>query len=173
RWLVYRISPLALLRFITNQICHSELFKSNPDNKFYVADIENKHKITDYNLLELNEVPLKYLPNTENYFDEADCPLFTKIRATAIKSLSRKKQENEYSTSEHLLKRLTYTSAKRNWFNKITTPHYGTFLGNSMLTITIPNGINFEFNNQYNPMKFLNSNINPVHRVKKRNKVYA
>jgi hypothetical protein len=96
RWLVYRISPSALLGFINHQIPHLDLFKSNSDGKSYVTDIETKHRITVYNLSELDEVPAKYFPNKEHYFDKADSPHLEKIRAAAMKALSSKKPNNEY-----------------------------------------------------------------------------
>ncbi len=164
RWLVYRVSPLALLDFITRQISHFELYKSNPDFKFYVVDIQTKHTITDYTLSELNEVPMAYLPNKENYFDELDSLHITKIREVTIKVLSRKKQNNEY-----FMQIAMQSSIRKEGFNKIDPSRYKIFHNNLGFVVEMPNELGFQ--NQYNQMK--TSNVNLISKAKKTNKMYA
>jgi hypothetical protein len=166
RWLLYRVSATALLAFIEKKIDHSELFKSISDNRFYVADIETNHRIIDYTLSELNDVPSKYLPNAETYFDESDCPALVKIRATTIKALSNTKQVNDYLPLEHFM--LTSAIPKNSSFNKINHP-----LNNSSFSNTISLKIKPTTNspNQYDKKAFLNTNWKSI--SKQTNKIYA
>jgi hypothetical protein len=97
RWLVYRVSPSALLEFLDKKISHLNLFKSNPDNQFYFTDIENKNRIIDCLLFKLISVPSKYAPPHDNIFDEVDCPHLGKIRAIANRELSRTKRDELYA----------------------------------------------------------------------------
>lgn len=100
RWLIYRINPNVLLNFIKTKASHFDLFKSNPEGKFYISDIDNtSHKINEYTLLEIKEVPFTYYPNKESYFEIEDCKSFDSIQAVLIQSISRQKQENGDSNS--------------------------------------------------------------------------
>lgn len=172
RWLVYRISPAALLSFISNQISHLDLFKSNPDGKFYFTDIEAKHKMNDYALLELIDVPLKYFPNSENYFDKADCPFFGKIRALTIRALFRTKQDNEYSTHRIPISSLSFDSMVRP-SNKINPNRFGTIGDNLNSFSALPASIIINIDNRYDWGKSFNLKKNRNPRIKKMNRVYA
>ncbi len=173
RWLVYRISPLSVLAFMKGDISHLDLFERTPDKKFYVADIETNYKITDYNLLELNDVPLKYYPNKESYFDIDDCPSFSKIQSIVFKALSRKKQENEYFVSDILRPTLTINTISRERFNRVNKSNVDTYFGNETYNVNLPSNFVVEFKNRYDQTKALYSNINLNSRQLKRKKVYA
>lgn len=98
RWLIYKVSPTALLKFINEQISHLELFESNPDKKFYVIDIESGHLLKDYSLIEIYNVPFEYVPNNDFYFAQSECLDFHKISAAVNKLISFTKQSNSYLT---------------------------------------------------------------------------
>jgi hypothetical protein len=165
RWIVYRVSALALLAFIEKKINHFELFKSNPDNKFYAVDIETNHRIIDYTLSELNNLPSKYLPNAENCFDESDCPSLVKIKAVVIKALSNSKQLNEYLLFEHFIPTSIATKAV---FNKINLPLNSSLFSNTVSSKIIhTTGIP----NQYDRKTFINTNWKFI--SKQTNKIYA
>lgn len=120
RWLIYRVTPKALLDFINNRISHLELFNSCPDKKFYFTDIDNKTRNFEYQINQLTEVPLAYYPNKENYFEIEDCNSLNKIQALIIKSISRKKQENEYSIDISSLSRINHKHFKTFRFNRLS-----------------------------------------------------
>jgi hypothetical protein len=99
RWLIYRVSPSALLDFINQKISHLELFNKRPDEIIYYTDIDDSNRpLAEYQLTELSEIPPEYIPNIDNYFEISDCPSVSTLESVILKSLSRRKQENEYKS---------------------------------------------------------------------------
>lgn len=98
RWLIYRVSPRELLKFLHEEISHFELFKSKPQPITYYIDIDSRNQIFyNYPAIELAEMPTNYYPNKDSFFEIEDCPMFEKIKSFVIKTLSNQKMENEYS----------------------------------------------------------------------------
>ncbi len=119
RWLIYRVSPNYLLRFIHSKISHAELFQNRPEKEVYFADIDSRNKFfSSYNSYAIESLPESYYPNNENFFELSDCNHFEKIKLVIIKALSKRKSENEYSTvySVRVLKRSEVKSA---YFNRV------------------------------------------------------
>jgi hypothetical protein len=163
RWLVYQVSHKALFDFINNKISHFNLYRSNPDNKFYIVDIENKSKYTDYNLSELESVPSAYYPNKDNYFDESDTRNMDKIR-TIVNS-------RKISFNSNLIQNFVIHSHK-NPLNHINLVNYDKkYIDNSSFINPKYKQIEVTFENHFLKSKFKNIVRNT--RLKKINKLYA
>lgn len=97
RWLIYRVHPKYLLRYLSGAISHLEVFNHKPEGNVFFIDIDAKNNpFYNYDALALKDIPEMYYPNDENFFDKAACNSFEKIRSVIIDSLSRQKSENEY-----------------------------------------------------------------------------
>lgn len=89
RWLIYSILPEMLLQYLNKEISHSDLFKNRTEKRTHYMDINNQNdSFRDYEAFELMQIPEKYLPAEDNFFDIEDCPAFEKIKMSAAKSLS-------------------------------------------------------------------------------------
>lgn len=98
RWLIYRVKPSYLLRYIQDEISHLELFINRHSNKVYFTDIDYHNRpFSHYDAFDLECIPHEYFPNTDSFFDTSDCTAFDKIKSAIIASLSKQKQSNEYS----------------------------------------------------------------------------
>ena len=119
RWLIYRVSPKILLQFINCKISYLELFENRPDKEIYFTDIDSRNKLfSNYDSHEIKSLPQNYYPNSDNFFDLADCKHFEKIKSVIINSLSRQKSENEYSIV-YIVKVLKHSEVKSAYFNRI------------------------------------------------------
>jgi hypothetical protein len=96
RWLVYSIAPKDLLLYLQRSISYFELFKNAINKKYYITDISSAFVTKYYKLHEISELPEKYLPNEDDYFDKGDTIFYDKIQALLIEHLTNQKQENEY-----------------------------------------------------------------------------
>ncbi len=132
RWLVYRVTPQALQYFIGNNISHFELLNSNPDKNFYITDIENKYRISDYDLLLLNDLPSAYLPNKDSFFTRADCTSFEKIQAIIIRELITQKQYNAYVIAEKFESSFSFTAVRKTKFVNNTIADSRFYLGSKI-----------------------------------------
>ncbi len=119
RWLIYRVSPKYLLEFLNSKISHLELFEKRPDKTIFFTDIDSKNKsFSQYDSFELVNLSSNYYPNSDNFFDIADCNPFEKIKSVVINSLSRKKSENEYSIV-YKIRVLKHKEVKSIYFNRV------------------------------------------------------
>lgn len=117
RWIIYRVSPKYLLQFIYGKISHLGLFQNRPDDTLFFTDIDSNNKsFYHYEVSPIKDLPNKYIPNKDNYFEVSDCIAFEKIESVVIDSLSRQNSENEYSGTyrPHILKRAEIKSIYSN-----------------------------------------------------------
>lgn len=117
RWIIYRVSPKHLLEFMNGKFSHLELFENRPNDALYFTDIDsNTTSFYHYDVFQIKNLPNKYIPNKDNYFEGSDCAASEKIRAVVIDSLSRQKTGNEYSGTyrPHILKRAEIKSIYSN-----------------------------------------------------------
>jgi hypothetical protein len=98
RWLIYRTSPNDLLQFMQGKLSHLELYLNRPDEEVFFSDIDSKSKLFfNHNSFQVTNLPISYLPLSENYFELSDCNQFEKIRSVVVNLLSKQKSKNEYS----------------------------------------------------------------------------
>lgn len=173
RWIVYRVSPQAILDFINNKISHRNLFEKILDERYFFVDVKANHKISDYYLSELEEVPLKYYPNMDDNFDRDDSPDFLKIQAAIFKAISRKKQENEYSRSKISELSLIITDIHSSKTNRITKSQTVKYFENTIYSIDFPIETNIVSENHYDHINHRISKTNLNTHQLKRNKIYA
>ncbi len=101
RWLIYKVIPQELLKFLNRKISHFDLFQHV--DEFFVANINNNLGLNNYNIEKLVELPDGYIPNRDSFFDESDCPSFDKIRSFVLTKLQNGKQNNSYHFMQPLL----------------------------------------------------------------------
>jgi len=95
RWIIYRVDPMNLMRFLNRKISHLELFNNRPKINVYVVDIPINGRLITSEIKELYSIPENYLPNSENYFDKQDSVLFERIEGRLNRILSQVKSQNE------------------------------------------------------------------------------
>lgn len=120
RWLIYRVSPNHLLKFLHSKISHFELFQRRPKKEVYFVDIDSRNKVfSGYESFEIENLPESYYPNSHNFFDSADSKYFEKINSVIMSSLSKQKTENEYFISKKI--RVTKSiEIKESYSNRLT-----------------------------------------------------
>jgi hypothetical protein len=99
RWLIYKVIPQELLKFLNKKISHFDLFQHV--DEFFVTDINNRSGLNNYEIGKLLELPDEYIPNTDSFFNEDDCPSFDKILSFVLKSLQNSKQSNKYHSKSY------------------------------------------------------------------------
>jgi len=102
RWIIYRVMPQALNKFINKEISQLELFKSNLNNKYFYTNIARNEKLNDCRIFEIENLPINYLPKENNYFEVSESKSFNKIQFTILRILSRQKQDNCISTLDNI-----------------------------------------------------------------------
>jgi hypothetical protein len=107
RWLIYRVMAKDLLSYLQVKLSYLDLFKSSVDKRYYFTDIGYSLGSGQCDLFEITEVPSKYFPNQDDYFDRINCTYYEKITFFVIERLKNQKQENEYIVSSNSLNRLT------------------------------------------------------------------
>lgn len=78
RWLIYCCNPTILDKYIKAEISHKELFMSDEDF-CYVVDIDKNFVWNNPKKLDKNSLPLNYIPIEDSFFEESDCPNFSKL----------------------------------------------------------------------------------------------
>jgi hypothetical protein len=97
RWMIYRVSPECVSKYINGEISHHELFENRPANPVYFMDIDSRNKnFSEYGAFELNVIPSDYIPLADNYFDESDSNSLAKIKSVISRAILSQKNENEY-----------------------------------------------------------------------------
>ncbi len=93
RWLAYRCNPMVLDKFIREQISHFDLFMS--DESFcYKIDIDKNLNWYYPQKIEKINLPSSYIPISDTFFENCDCPNFTKLEHFITHAKESKKQEN-------------------------------------------------------------------------------
>ncbi|MFY0630722.1 MAG: hypothetical protein JXR05_10095 [Flavobacteriaceae bacterium] len=95
RWIIYRVDPIKLMKFLNRQIPHLDLFNSRPKINVYVVDIPHNGRLISSEIKELYTIPAKYTPNSENYFDKNDSISYKRIVGKLNRTLSLVKSQNE------------------------------------------------------------------------------
>lgn len=72
RWLVYKVSPDSIKKFINNIISYKELFLSSLNLTYYFIDIDSNYSDCNYTLNKIESLPDAYIPMSENRFDKND-----------------------------------------------------------------------------------------------------
>jgi hypothetical protein len=104
RWIIYRVKAQDLWLYLRKEISYFDLFQSYSRGNYYVAHI-GSFTNGAYELFKLNELPRKYLPNQDDYFEKNDCPFYDKIVSFVIERLKNQKQENDYYITGKLLRK--------------------------------------------------------------------
>lgn len=97
RWIIYRVNPIDLMKFLSKQISHLDLFSNRPEINVYVVDIPINGRLLTSEIKELYTIPEIYHPNAESYFDKEDSVLLERIEGKINNSLSQIKSRNEVS----------------------------------------------------------------------------
>ncbi len=101
RWIIYRVTPKHLKKFLSCKISHLVLFENRPDKTVYFTDIDSiSESFSYYDCFEVENLPKDYYPNEDNFFDLSDCISYEKINSVISSSLSRQKSENSYFSVE-------------------------------------------------------------------------
>lgn len=79
RWLIYRCNSITLDKFIQGKISHQELFLSD-ENYCYVVDIDKNYIWNNSQEINKRNLPPNYIPVEDAFFEEADCPNFSKLK---------------------------------------------------------------------------------------------
>ena len=93
RWLVYRCNPIILDKFMKEQISHYDLFMSD---ELVCCKIDIDKNLNWHNPVELekSKLPKNYIPSADVFFEEYDCPNFSKLEQFINQAKDAQKQEN-------------------------------------------------------------------------------
>ncbi len=80
RWLLYKSNPIVLENFIKGSMSHYDLFMSEEVNCF-VIDIDTHLNWNNCQIVQKKNLPINYLPKKDVFFEEYDCPNFTRLKA--------------------------------------------------------------------------------------------
>src|SRR5580700_5744214 len=78
RWIIYKVSPSDILKYIGGEITHLQLFKKAEKLIYHYTDIDPCN-LLEYKIFELNFLPDRYSETSDNFFDEEYCPDVQKI----------------------------------------------------------------------------------------------
>jgi hypothetical protein len=80
RWLLYKSNAVVLDKFVKGSISHYDLFMSEETNS-YVVDIDTQLNWRNSSMVEKKNLPINYLPKKDVFFEEYDCPNYTRLKA--------------------------------------------------------------------------------------------
>jgi hypothetical protein len=80
RWLLYKSNPIMLDKFIKGSISHYDLFMAE-DINCYIVDIDTHLTWNNCQVVQKKNLPINYLPKKDVFFEEHDCPNFTRLKA--------------------------------------------------------------------------------------------
>lgn len=99
RWLVYRVVPRELLKYINRQISLPSLLSKTGSNQFFAVDVRSGSNLAESKIFNISEVPKGYLPDSDVFFDREDCTQYDLIKKIVLDALGNSKQENHFEVN--------------------------------------------------------------------------
>lgn len=110
RWIIYRVDPIYLKRFLNKQISHLDLFKNRPKINVYVVDIPCNGRLLSSEIKELYNIPEIYKPTSDNFFDKEESVLYNRIEGKLNRILSLTKSQNDIKQEKLNPKKRRYSN---------------------------------------------------------------